>query len=170
VFAAIASIWSETRHTPHRRLPSASRGILRRVKRVGIVLAVVVLAAAGAFGAIAFFNARDDAGVNTQQTGPGVPVAQLGPIANEAPKTQAGNVVLLYANRSQRPALDALANDVAGPATPALQAAGQAVIVQHASDAGGVVAIAGKRGLRVATPSDPQLRAFVEAWLGRASG
>jgi hypothetical protein len=137
------------------------------MRRLGLLLAVVVLAALGAFAAIAFFNARDDAGVATPPTtGPGVPLSQLGGV--EAPNTQPGNVVLLYSDGDARAPLEALAEDIAGPPSPELEQAGQAVLVRRAADAGGIVAIAGDRGLRVTDPADPALRSFIETSLGAA--
>ena len=141
------------------------------MRRLGLVLAVVVLAALGAFAAIAFFNARDDAGVGAPAgAGPGVPLAELGAVADAAPAVPAGNVVLLYSDAGARADLEALAQDIAGPPNDDLVQAGQAVVVQRAPAADGVVAIAGERGLRVDDPADPSLRAFVEAHLGAASG
>ena len=141
------------------------------MRRLGLVLAVVALAALGAFAAIAFFNARDDAGVGSPAGArPGVPVAELGAVADAAPDVPAGNVVLLYSDVAARADLEALAQDITGPPSDDLVQAGQAVVIERAAAADGVVAIAGDRGLRVADPSDPSLRAFVEAHLGAASG
>jgi hypothetical protein len=123
------------------------------MKRLGLVLAVVVLAALGAFAAIAFFNARDDAGVGTSRV-----------------DTPAGNVVILYSDATQRAQLQALADDIAGPTSPDLEDAGQAVIVRRDGGAGGIVAIAGDQGIRVADPADPNLRAFIEGRLGADAG
>ena len=135
------------------------------MRRLGLLIAVVVLAALGAFAAIAFFNARDDAGVATPTaTGPGVPVSQLGGV--QAPSTQAGNVVLLYSDDASRAQLESLAEDIAGPASPELEQAGLAVLVRKSPAADGIVAVAGDRGLRVTDPADPALRAFVESYLG----
>jgi hypothetical protein len=139
------------------------------MRRLGLLLAVVVLAALGAFAAIAFFNARDDAGVETPTgTSPGVPLSQLSGV--QAPATTEGNVVLLYSGDGSRAALEALAEDIAGPPSPELEEAGQAVLVRKSAAGGGIVAIAGDRGLRVTDPADPALRAFIEAHLGAAAG
>jgi hypothetical protein len=138
-----------------------------------MVVAVVVLAALGAFAAIAFFNARDDAGVSGGVSGPaseapGVPLSELGGVS--APRTQAGNVVILYSDRAQKAALETLAADIAGPPSTALEQAGQAVLVRRDPGADGIVAVAGDRGVRVADPADPGLRAFIEGNLGAAAG
>jgi hypothetical protein len=79
-----------------------------------------------------------------------------------------GNVVL-EAPGAQRVAADALARDVAGPPDPALRAAGQAVLVRPGSGSA-LVAVAADHALRVASADDPQLREFIEYWLGRAAG
>ena len=140
------------------------------MRRLGLVLAVVVLAAIGAFGAIAFFNARDDAGVATPAgEGPGVPVSELGPVGTQTTEAPPGNVLVLYSDPGQRASLEALADEIAGPAGNDLVQAGQAVLVRRAAAADGVVAIAGDRGIRVADASDPALRAFIEARLGARS-
>jgi hypothetical protein len=141
------------------------------VRRLAAILGALVLAVAAAAGAVAFFNARDDAEVarGGGAGGPGVPVERLGPAAERARQTTPGNVQLLYADRTDAPALRRLAEAVAGPPSPELEAAGQAVLVVREPAVGhGVLALAGGRGLRTDDPADPRLRAFVEAWLGRA--
>jgi hypothetical protein len=82
-----------------------------------------------------------------------------------------GNVVLSYGDSRLAPALRALARDVAGPFSSALAAAGQAVILDRRRSTGGqgVTASAWRHLLRVASPSDPELRRFVEFWLGRGA-
>ena len=141
------------------------------MRRLGLLLAVLVLAALGAFAAIAFFNARDDAGVGTPATeGPGVPLSQLGGVGTTEVDTPAGNVVVLYADAAQRAQVQALADDIAGPATQGLEDSGQAVIVRRDQAANGIIAIAGDRGVRVTDPADPELRAFIEGHLGADAG
>jgi hypothetical protein len=139
------------------------------MRRLGLLLAVVVLAALCAFGAIAFLNARDDAGVGAPTTeAPGTPLSQLGGVT--APDTTPGNVVVLYSQAAQKAPLDALAEDIAGPPNADLEEAGQAVLVRRDGAANGIVAIAGGRGVRVTDPADPSLRAFIEGNLGAAAG
>jgi hypothetical protein len=134
-----------------------------------MILAVVVLAALGAFAAIAFFNARDDAGVGAPASErPGVPLSELGGVT--APQTQAGNVVVLYSDPRLKGALDALAQDIAGRPSTELEQAGQAVIVRHDTSVDGIVAVAGDRGVRAASATDPNLRAFIEGNLGATAG
>jgi|tagenome__1003787_1003787.scaffolds.fasta_scaffold20539300_2 hypothetical protein len=143
------------------------------MKRLGLVLAVVVLAALGAFAAIAFFNARDDAGVGTSASdiaAPGVPLSELGDVGTTRVDAPAGNVVVLYSAAAQRARLQALADDIAGPTSTDLEDAGQAVIVRRDAAANGIVAIAGDQGIRVTDPADPNLRAFIEGRLGADAG
>jgi hypothetical protein len=134
------------------------------VRRAGLAALAVVVALAGAVGLIAFFQSRDEGSLDHEQTNaPGVVAAEL-----DSDELAAGNVVLTYRESGQRAALKALAEDVAGPTDPALAEAGQSVIV-HArpSGGGGVIAEAYKRRLEVASADDPQLRPFIEYWLGR---
>jgi hypothetical protein len=139
------------------------------MRRLGLLIAVVVLAALGAFGAIAFFNARDDAGVGAPEgDAPGVAVSELGVTAPAG--VPEGNVVVLFSDAGQKATLDALAEDIAGPPNPELEQAGQAVIVRRDPAADGIVAVAGEQGLRVADPADPSLRAFIEGNVGASAG
>ncbi len=80
-----------------------------------------------------------------------------------------GNVILAFGDARPPRALRALAGEVAGAFAPTLAAAGQAVILARRPDLRGVVALAWSRDLRVASPSDPRLRGFAEAWLGRGA-
>jgi hypothetical protein len=81
----------------------------------------------------------------------------------------AGNVVLLYGTRRPAAALTALARSVAGPFTPALAAAGQAVILGRRPGTDGVTALAWTRLLHTPDATDPRLRQFAQAWLGRGA-
>jgi hypothetical protein len=77
-----------------------------------------------------------------------------------------GDVVILYAGRQPDPTLVRLQDDVAGPFDAELAAAGQAVILARRSGAGAATALAWRRVLRADDPTDPNLRAFTEHWLG----
>jgi hypothetical protein len=85
---------------------------------------------------------------------------------------EAGDVVLVYGDRSLRAKLRALQNDIAGPFDPEVALAGQAVVLSHSPRlaGSGVIALAWRHMLRVSSPSDPALREFVEFWLGRGAG
>jgi hypothetical protein len=78
-----------------------------------------------------------------------------------------GNVVLLYSGRSAPAAVHTLATSLAGPFTPALAAAGQAVILSPRRGTSGIIAVAWDHLLRTGRPTDPRLREFVSFWLGR---
>lgn len=132
----------------------------------GIALLVVALVAIGGFALSSFVNGRDSASVDTGG-GPGVPRADdRGSLGAEADVGVPGNVVLLHAAAQDGAALQTLAADVAGPPSPELERAGQAVLVRRDPGAGGIVAVSSTHVLRVTSDDDPQLRAFVEAWLG----
>ena len=60
-----------------------------------------------------------------------------------------------------------LQEDVAGPFDAELAAAGQAVILARRAGAGPATALAWRRILKTGDATDPELREFAEAWLGR---
>lgn len=80
-----------------------------------------------------------------------------------------GDVVLRYGDRADQPALRGLQDDLSGPFDTTLARAGQAVVLQYAPRTDGVIALAWRRLLRARSPSEPALRAFAEAWLGRGA-
>lgn len=152
----------------------------RRARRALGVALTVVLALAGGIALLAFFVARDEAPVESERPpgvrGPGE-LADPGPHLPDArraelmPALRAGNVVLVYGTPAPPPELAALARDVTGgPPDPALESAGQAVILARRAGTRGVVALAWQRRLRAGSPGDPQLRRFAEFWLGRGAG
>jgi hypothetical protein len=128
------------------------------------VLAVLV-ALAGTVGLIAFLQSRDDAGIGSAQSGPGV----AAPDETE-PRLREGNVLLTYRSPGERAALEALAEEIGGPPDPALQEAGQVVLVERRADQGpAVVARAWRRRLEGDGAGDPALRDFAETWLGQGA-
>ncbi|UUY02369.1 hypothetical protein LRS13_16895 [Svornostia abyssi] len=131
-----------------------------------IAVVVVALVAIGGFGLSTFVNGRDSASVSTG-SGPGSPRGAAEDALGAAGDVGvAGNVVLLHAAEADGPALRALGDEVAGPASPELEEAGQAVIVRQTPDAEGVIALSDTRVLRADSAADPQIRAFVESSLG----
>lgn len=124
------------------------------------VFAVICVAALAAF-----FASRDEATVpQGQADGPGVPRG-----ANTDPAVMPGNVVLRYSDERLTRDLRALAARLAGEPSPALVAAGQAVLVQREPNLRvPVTALTATRRLQADGPRDPALRSFVEYWLGRA--
>lgn len=135
------------------------------MRRVGVAVAAVLVALAGTAGLIAFFQSRDDANIGAQESGPGVTAP-----AETGPRLRAGNVLLTYRSEADGERLRALAEEVAGPPDPAIQEAGQAIIVERRPDQGpAVVARSWERRLEAASADDPQVRMFAETWLGQGA-
>jgi hypothetical protein len=82
---------------------------------------------------------------------------------------EVGDVVIMYGTSSPPPGLTAVADNVASPFTPRLAAGGQAVILAHQPGSPGLIGLAWTRMIRVSSPRDPQLRSFMEYWLGRGA-
>ena len=80
-----------------------------------------------------------------------------------------GDVVVLYGTRTPPPGLRALADSVAAPFSPALAAAGQAVILARRPALTGLIGLAWTRLVHVRSCDDPQLRSFILFWLGRGA-
>lgn len=81
----------------------------------------------------------------------------------------AGDVVLMYGGQAPPAGLRALASSIAAPFTPALAAAGQAVILARRPGIPGVLGLAWTRLIHVRAPDDPQLRSFTLFWLGQGA-
>jgi hypothetical protein len=151
------------------------------VRRFLVGLVVVVIALAAVAGAVLLLQSRDEAGVE-KTTGPGEHVearcpAHAATIAHDKRPLTAdqlrnalalGNVVLRYRGARPPGALVSLQNQLTGPFDAEIAAAGQAVILAPGA-ATGVEALAWGRRQRASSPSDAQLRAFTEAWLGEGS-
>lgn len=129
--------------------------------RRGVLIAVAaLLTVAAILGVLVFFSARDESTIGGEEANvPGQPNEAL-----TAETLRRGNVVVRFSAPADREVLAALADEF-GPESLADQ--GQAVIVRRDPSAQGVVAEAYQRELRVAAADDPQLRSFVEYWLGR---
>jgi hypothetical protein len=80
-----------------------------------------------------------------------------------------GDVVVMYGTPSPPPGLRPLASSLAAPFTPALAATGQAVVLARRQGTAGVLGLAWAHMVRVARPSDPLLRSFIDYWLGRGA-
>jgi hypothetical protein len=80
-----------------------------------------------------------------------------------------GNVVLMYGTPEPPPALRRLADSIAAPFTPALAAAGQAVILGRRPGTRGLIALAWTHLLHVRSATDRRLRSFILFWLGRGA-
>jgi hypothetical protein len=81
-----------------------------------------------------------------------------------------GNVILFYDAPAAPAALRRLVNDLSGPFDPALAAGGQAVILARRPGTRGVIAAAWRHLEPAPSASDPALREFADAWLGRGVG
>jgi Protein of unknown function (DUF3105) len=78
-----------------------------------------------------------------------------------------GDVILFYDAPKPPAQLRALQDDVSGPFDAEVAAAGQQVILARRPGTQGVVAAAWRRLLRAPGASDPALRDFADAWIGR---
>jgi hypothetical protein len=144
-------------------------------------LVVVVIALAAVAGAVLLWQSRDDAGVG-DAAGPGQRVEARCPghaaaIAHDKRPLSGdqlrhalalGNVVLRYRGTRPPGALRSLQDQLTGPYDAEIAAAGQAVILAPGAPTG-VEALAWGRRQPARSASDPQLRAFAEAWLGEGS-
>jgi len=127
-----------------------------------LAIAAAAVAVIGVAALAAFFVSRDDATVPQDDGGPGVARD------NARPQVNPGNVVLLYSDERLTSDLRAFAARIAGEPSAALQAAGQAVLVQRRPNLTvPVTAVTATRRLEAAGPGDPALESFVEYWLGR---
>jgi hypothetical protein len=80
-----------------------------------------------------------------------------------------GDVVLMYGTPAPPSGLKSLVDSLAAPFTPALAAAGQAVVMARRPGTRGLLALGWAHMLRVGTPDDPLLRTFINYWLGRGA-
>lgn len=81
----------------------------------------------------------------------------------------AGDVVIAYPPPRPPAGLSALATAQASPFSPALAAAGQAVVLTPRRGSRGLVALAWAHLLRTNSPRDPGLAQFIGFWLGRGA-
>jgi hypothetical protein len=151
------------------------------VRRLLVGLLVVVIALAAVAGAILLLQSRDDAGVGdaagpgerVEAPCPGKPATiahDLRPLAPDQLRSALalGNVVLRYHGTRPPGALRSLQDQLTGPFDAEIAAAGQAVILAPGAPTG-FEALAWGRRQRALLASDPQLRAFTEAWLGQGA-
>src|ERR1700748_3776923 len=142
------------------------------MRRWLLVVAGALILAAGLVVLVSVFGARDEGGVQGgSDASPGTAVtdhcaAAFGDAAL-ARYLRLGNVLVAYADPSQRAALEQLRDALAGPHSPVLENAGEAVILRRRADVHGIAARAWARMLDVTTPSDPRLSQMIEHELGR---
>ncbi len=111
---------------------------------------------------------------NPPTSGPHVPVPILrdaAPLGTDQllQALEAGNIVIMYGTRLPPPGLAVLARSIAYAFSPALAAAGQAVILAPRPGTEGLIGLAWRRLVRVGAASDPALRQFAQSWLGRGA-
>ena len=133
------------------------------MRRALIVLAGLAVSGAGLLLLLGVFSdpekATTDVGVP-----PGVAVpAQAGALGA---LLRPGNLVLAYRDPPDAAAARRAAAALAGAPTPALVAAGQAIVVRRRAQGARFTALAWKRAVGVASLRDPRLAAFVDRWLG----
>jgi hypothetical protein len=80
-----------------------------------------------------------------------------------------GDVVVMYGTPTPPPGLQSLIRSAAYQFTPALAAAGQAVVFARRLRTAGLIGLAWAHMVRVSSVGDPLLRAFIEYWLGRGA-
>jgi hypothetical protein len=132
--------------------------------KVVVTIGAAVLAVVGVAALAAFFVSRDDATVPRDDAGPGV--ARV----NSDPQVRPGNIVLIFSDERLTSDLRALARRTAGEPNAALEAAGQAVLLERRPNMTvPVTAVTSKRLLEARGADDPKLQSFIEFWLGRAS-
>ena len=156
----------------------------RRLRRLGVGLATALVAVGGFLLVLLFFESRDSSQVHNHAAVPGqaVPDQRLpsrgAAIHRDATRLsedqilhalQLGDVVLEYGDAAPPAALRALQERLSGPFDPVLAANGAAVILARQPGTSGVTALAWRRMLRAASPSDPALGAFADYWLGRGA-
>jgi hypothetical protein len=160
------------------------------VRRALPVLIGIVIVAAGLLGLLALFNNRDTADVSAGPAqGPGVLEQQPGdPPTSGTPgdarlqregavqdavllrALSIGNVALVYGTPEPPPELVRLRDDATGSFDPELAAAGQMAFFVRRPGIEGVQALAWMRRLETDDPADPQLRQFIDTWLGKGQG
>jgi hypothetical protein len=128
-----------------------------------LAIVAATVAVIGVAALAAFFVSRDDATVPQGDGGPGVARE-----TNADPQVKPGNVVLLYSDERLTSGVRALGRRIAGEPSAALQAAGQAALVQRRPNLTvPVTAVTASRRMEATGPDDPALESFVEYWLGR---
>jgi len=153
---------SSSRPTPPK--PSLAR-------RIGGWLVALVVGFAAVVGLMLFLNSRDDAHLDPSAVVlPGEPFATPEQYldAGQVRLLRRGDVYLLYGDRRAPAQLEALRERLSGPPDPALEQAGQAVVLVRRAGLDGVVALGGERILRASDASDPQLEPFASQLLGGA--
>lgn len=81
-----------------------------------------------------------------------------------------GDVALVYGSPKPPAGLARLRDDATGAFDPELAAAGQTAFLVRRRGVEGIQALAWRHRIEVQDASDPKLREFVDAWLGKGAG
>jgi Protein of unknown function (DUF3105) len=82
---------------------------------------------------------------------------------------EVGDVVVMYGTHKPPPGLQPLARSLGGHFTPALAAAGQAVLLARRPGTVGLTGLAWSHMIRVETARAPILKQFIQQYLGRGA-
>lgn len=162
--------------------------------RLAAILAGIVIVLGGIGGLILFLQARDDAGIEAEASGPGTlepdngnshgadaeAGATSGPHRAEPIEAdrraltadqilhalELGNVVITYPGSRPPAAIVGLQRDLSGSFEAELAASGLAVVLAEGDE---LEALAWRHRLAPSGPADPELRAFAEYWLGKGA-
>ena len=158
---------------------------MRRILPVAIGVVIVL---AGLYALMTVVSGRDSSGVNQTPSGPGVleragaagnpptsgshrkrNVTSEAKVSRDALLTalELGDVVIVHPPGATPAGLRRLQDQVSGRFDPEFAAAGQSVIVTAWPGVAGIEALAYRRRLKVASATDPQLKAFADTWLGK---
>jgi hypothetical protein len=152
------------------RSPASHRGL----RRIGSGLLSLLIGFGAVVLLLVFLNSRDDAHVDpaAEPPAPGQVYSTPEQLLDTAQVRLlgVGDVYVVYGTPRAPPELRALREQLSGPPDPALEQAGQAVILVRRPGTDGVVALGGDHVLRTAAPADPALGQFASYWLGRGTG
>lgn len=152
--------------TPKPRPPKPSLA-----RRIGGWIVATIVGLACVIGLMLFLNSRDQAHVDPSAvTLPGERFANPGQYldAQQLRLLRAGDVFLIYGGRRPAAELVALRDQLSGPPDPALERAGQAVVLVRRAGLKPIVALGGDRILVAPVADDPQLEQFAAQLLGGA--
>ncbi len=161
------------------------------MRRLLPALVGLVLVVGGIYALLTVVNQRDAGGLRSDPAaqGPGTPESTPGNPPTSGPVGSAnliretvvgdaelvhalalGDVGLVYGTPQPPPQLVRLRNAETGAFDPELAAAGQLAFLVRRKGVEGIQALAWKRRYQATGPADPQLRAFVQAWVGKGRG
>lgn len=159
------------------------------MRRLLPILAGIVIVVGGGLGLLTLFDSRDSGEVGSvggASQGPGAFESEPGdpPTSGDAggdgPRSEgevgddslvaalaAGNVALVYGSQQPPRELERLRDRTSGRFDPDVAVAGLSVFLVRRPGLHGFQALAWQRRLATDDPADPDLTAFVDAWLGK---